>query len=125
MASRVLVTGSRDWSDYAAIRDALKHVGALQVIEGGARGADALAARAAAELGIGCIEMPADWNTYGKRAGSIRNQQMLDNGKPDLVLAFPLPSSRGTWDMVTRARRAGVPVEVYEAHAPEERSDGK
>ena len=58
---------------------------------------------------------PADWDRYGRsKAGGIRNQQMLDEGKPDLVLAFPDPNSSGTWDMVRRARKAGVRTRVYE-----------
>jgi hypothetical protein len=59
-------------------------------------------------------EYPADWGAHGKAAGPIRNQRMLDEGKPDLVLAFP--GGRGTRDMITRALRAGVRVEQYEPH---------
>lgn len=50
----------------------------------------------------------ADWKTHGLNAGPIRNKQMLDEGKPDLVLAFP--GGRGTANMVTQARKAGVRV---------------
>lgn len=63
------------------------------------------------------VPMPADWNRYGKAAGRIRNQQMLDEGKPDVVIAFvdkPLVESRGTNDMVSRAKKAGLPVYVVE-----------
>lgn len=57
---------------------------------------------------------PADWEKYGKVAGPIRNQQMLDEGKPDVVYAFTddLSNSRGTADMCRRANKAGVPVYV-------------
>lgn len=48
--------------------------------------------------------------TNGKAAGPIRNQRMLDEGKPDLVVAFP--GGRGTADMVRRAKAAGVPVRL-------------
>ncbi len=51
---------------------------------------------------------PADWNKHKKAAGSIRNQQMIDEGKPDLVVAFP--GGPGTADMVRRAKKAGIPV---------------
>jgi hypothetical protein len=50
----------------------------------------------------------ADWNTHGRAAGPIRNQRMLDEVKPELVVAFP--GGRGTADMVRRAREAGVNV---------------
>jgi hypothetical protein len=64
------------------------------------------------------MEYPAQWHKYGRAAGPIRNQQMLAEGKPDLVLAFhdDIDGSRGTKDMVNRARRAGVKVEVI-SHA--------
>jgi len=43
---------------------------------------------------------------------------MLDEGKPTYVLAFHdnLAESKGTKDMVTRAKKAGIPVEVW-SHA--------
>jgi hypothetical protein len=109
---RVIVTGSRDWADYQLIRARLAKLppGSL-VIQGGAPGADQLAAMACAALGIECLTCPADWAKHGKAAGPIRNQVMLDK-RPGLVLAFPLPSSRGTWDMVAKAKAQGVPVEV-------------
>lgn len=53
-------------------------------------------------------EYKADWDTYGLAAGPLRNQRMLDEGKPDVVLAFP--GGKGTADMVARARKAGVRV---------------
>ena len=51
---------------------------------------------------------PANWEEFGKRAGLIRNARMLTEGKPERVLAFP--GGRGTADMVSRAREAGVEV---------------
>ena len=53
---------------------------------------------------------PADWKTHGKAAGPIRNKQMLDEGKPDVVVAFP--GGKGTANMVKLAREAGVPVTI-------------
>jgi len=49
----------------------------------------------------------AEWEKHGKRAGPIRNRQMLEL-KPDGVVAFP--GDRGTRDMITAAQEAGVPV---------------
>lgn len=60
---------------------------------------------------VSCLTEIADWSKYGKAAGPMRNQKMLDEYKPDLVVA--LPGGRGTADMVSRARVAGV--EVIEA----------
>ena len=51
---------------------------------------------------------PAQWDVYGRRAGPIRNQEMIDEGKPDGVVAFP--GGKGTADMVRRAEAAGLKV---------------
>lgn len=108
---RVLVTGSRDWSDSARIREELVKLGeGVEMCHGGAGGADALAAREAFLLGIPITVFPAKWKELGRKAGPLRNQQMLDEFKPELVLAFPGPQSIGTYDMMKRAVRAGVVV---------------
>lgn len=85
----------------------------VTIIAGGAPGADSLANLAAVKLGLPIIVFKAEWDKYGKSAGPIRNQQMLDQ-KPDLVVAFhsTLGITPGTLDMVTRAQRAGVPVKI-------------
>ena len=75
-------------------------------ITGGA--ADTLAAEWAQARAIPCRLFLADWTTHGRAAGPIRDQAMLDTGKPDLVVAFV--GDRGTADMVRRAREAGVLV---------------
>lgn len=58
---------------------------------------------------------PADWKRYGRAAGPIRNRQMLEEGKPDLIIAFHsnLAESRGTANMVKIARKAGIEVRVF------------
>ena len=112
---RVLVCGSRDWTDAALILETLRGVAEVTVvIHGAATGADTLAGDAARTLGIHVLPFPADWERHGRAAGPIRNQQMLDEGKPVLVLAFSenLNSSRGTADMVARARLWGVEVRL-------------
>jgi predicted polyphosphate/ATP-dependent NAD kinase len=110
---RVLVCGGRDYADRKAVFKALDAIraakGSLTVIQGGAAGADALAREwCMAQPSVHLINEPADWKAHGRAAGPIRNQRMLDEHKPDLVLAFP--GGKGTADMVRRARSAGVPV---------------
>ena len=56
--------------------------------------------------------IPADWKKHGRAAGPIRNQQMLDEGKADVVVALWDGKSRGTLDMIQRATEAGVPVRI-------------
>lgn len=106
---RVLVCGGRNYRDYETLSRALSEIKPRLVIDGGARGADWMASSWALENGVLSRTYRADWNAHGKAAGPIRNQRMLDEGKPDLVVAFP--GGRGTADMVRRARQAGIPVQ--------------
>lgn len=110
---RLLVCGDRNWTDEAAIKRVLsiyREWDEVTVIHGNCRGADKLAGKVARELGFKVEEYNADWETYGKAAGPIRNQQMLDEGKPEYGIAFhaDLASSKGTKDMVTRLTKAGI-----------------
>lgn len=110
----VLVCGSRFYTDYGKVYNCLKSIDASLVLAGGCRGADILAVRASRALGYPFWEFPADWQKFGKAAGPIRNQRMLDEGKPDLVVAFHEnpENSKGTKDMIRRATRQGVPVRL-------------
>jgi|SRR5215469_2091583 len=109
---RILVCGGRDFRDRRAVFNALDRVHSRRgidfVIQGAARGADYLACQWAEERGIPCVSYPAQWDEHGRRAGVVRNQQMIDEGKPDGVIAFP--GGKGTADMIMRSRRAGLPV---------------
>lgn len=110
---RVLVCGGRDFTDSVFIVNTLfrleeEYGDFTEVIHGGARGADTEAGRFAQLRHAKEIVFRASWEKHGKAAGVIRNQRMLDEGKPDLVVAFP--GGRGTADMVRKARAANVPV---------------
>ena len=107
---RVLVTGGRSYANRELVQVVLDNANATAIIAGGAKGADALAADWAIANGVQLHEFAADWAGYGPAAGPLRNQRMLDEGKPDRVVAFP--GGKGTADMVRRARKAGV--EVFE-----------
>jgi hypothetical protein len=78
------------------------------IISGAATGADTAAIDWAVVNWCQFLEFPADWKKLGPSAGPIRNQRMIDEGKPDLVLAFP--GGTGTADMVRRAKAAGIKV---------------
>jgi hypothetical protein len=111
---RVLVCGSRDWKDERAIRERLERLPrGTTVIHGGARGADRTAGVLARGLGFAVEEYPADWS-HGRRAGIMRNLEMLDT-KPDLVLAFWKDASRGTGHVVTEALAREIDVEIFTA----------
>jgi hypothetical protein len=117
-----LICGSRGWKDPQPINaiiagyDVLAE-GAeqrLTIIHGHCpQGADALADRLGRQWGADVIREPADWDRYGKRAGFIRNQLMLDKHNPEVVYAFrAYGKSNGTDDMVDRAEKAGIPTFV-------------
>ena len=116
MKKRVLICGSRDWTRKNIIERELNKLEPSKtlIIHGGARGVDRLAGKLAKERGIEVIVFPAEWDKYGKAAGMIRNQQMLKEGKPDLVLAFSenIEYSKGTKNMRDISEDAGVEVRV-------------
>lgn len=131
----VIVTGSRNWNNYNALRSYIDHVcwkeGILYtphlIVHGDARGADQLANEYAIQHGIPVKAFPADW-ALGNKAGPIRNQQMIDwalrkstNPSDDvesawtevICIAFPVPQSKGTWDCIRRCERAKIKTYVW------------
>lgn len=125
---RVLVCGGRDYSNQRKVFDTLDDlhelVGITCIIHGAAKGADSLGKNWCTDTdGVAEESYPAKWkdfshpdsvrktNQYGEynvKAGPIRNQQMIDEGKPDLVVAFG--GGSGTYDMVKRAKDNQVMV---------------
>lgn len=114
---KVLVCGGRDFDNlqfiFRTLDDFHRKNTITQLIEGNSRGADRISGFWARHRGIENRKFPANWKRQGVAAGIIRNQQMIDQGKPDIVIAFP--GGRGTADMVERARKACVPVVMVEA----------
>lgn len=108
----ILVCGGRDYADRAFLCQYLDELRAerpiKQLIHGAARGADSLAAQWAKSRGVPTRAFPADWNRYGKSAGFRRNERMLQEGRPDLVIAFP--GGAGAAHMVKVAAKANTPV---------------
>lgn len=119
---RVLITGSRRWTARTTVWQALaaeynRTVSGIIVVHGGATGADDIADRWAwgmKQQGWQVIpEMyRADWESYGRVAGTLRNQKMVNQGA-EVCLAFPLIDSIGTFDCMARAERAGIPVKNF------------
>lgn len=112
MGQTVLVCGGRDYANRGYLFSVLDRAHVANeigcVIHGDAKGADRLAGEWAEMRGIEVEKYPALWDVHGRRAGPIRNQLMLDDAKPDLVIAFL--GGAGTSDMVCRAKAAGIPV---------------
>jgi hypothetical protein len=114
---RLLACGSRAWTHAGFVQDVVEGLAPdAVVIHGLAGGADRMAGAAAERRGLEVVAFPAQWDLYGRRAGYLRNQQMLEFGRPTHCVAFVHPSlaeSRGTANMVSLARAAGVPTAVF------------
>lgn len=92
---KIAVVGSRDYVDLERVT---AYVNSLpddtELVSGGARGVDRTAEQAAwsRKLTVKCF--PADREQYGKEAGFIRNQDIVNYA--DLVVVFWNGKSRGT-----------------------------
>jgi len=120
LPKRLLVTGSRDWNDISRIEVELSaiverwgvHTRPV-LVEGGARGADAIARDWWENHGLPVETYQADWTALGKRAGMVRNTRMVASGA-DGCIAFPIGESKGTRGCVKASTKAGIPVHVVE-----------
>lgn len=114
---RLIFCGDRAWRNRRPISETMAtlklNLGEFTVVEGEAPGADSMS-RSVAELehNLPVSKFPADWDLYGKAAGSIRNTQMLkERGGADGVVAFHMniDQSKGTLNMLQQAQKAGIP----------------
>ena len=116
---RVLVCGGRDYDNREELYAGLDWIdcswegpgtfGPITVIiSGHARGADSLAEQWAKDREVSLDIYPAEWDVYGKSAGFMRNQQMIDEGLPDLVVAFS--GGKGTMNMIKLSNQAYIPL---------------
>ncbi len=109
---KVIVAGGRDFKDYELLRTKLDQAlrnrlnEEIVVVSGKARGADSLGERYAKERGYKISSHPADWDTYGKAAGYIRNKEMAEEA--DVLMAFWDGKSRGTMHMINLAKEKGL-----------------
>lgn len=121
---RILICGSREWTDQRMIHTEIDRLYAaygseLIVIHGCCEtGADEIANDYCIKRDIRIIPFPAKWKKQGYKAGPIRNQRMIDEGKPDGVVAFDLGGD-GTADMMRRTSAAGLPLIRYGGYKEE------
>ncbi len=112
---KVIISGDRNWctSDLENKMEwlLLQMPRNTLIIHGACKGVDMMADKVARRLGFHISSAPADWKTYGRAAGPIRNKQMLDMGA-DAVYAFHqnIENSKGTKDMINCAKERGVPA---------------
>jgi len=117
MDRRILITGSRKWTNVdtiCAVLDGIDVVGGPPVlVHGACAGADTIAAAYWASFGYPVEPHPANWKRYNKKqAGHIRNWQMVSLGA-DYCYAFLLDDSPGTLGCVKLAKQAGIPTTIY------------
>ncbi len=111
---KLAIVGGRDFDDYDLLQSTLRLFNRHPkdfpetIISGGAKGADSLALRFAGERSLTVRIFPAEWSKYGKSAGFLRNQTIVDNC--DMVLAFWDGVSRGTADTIEKAKRVMKPT---------------
>lgn len=109
---RLAIVGSRDFVDherFSRIVDKVRGDITL-IVSGGARGADTLAENYAKKKPIPYLIFPADWDKHGKKAGILRNQDIVDNA--DAMIAFLAPESKGTRDSIKKAQKKGITVHI-------------
>lgn len=113
---KILVCGGRDFGHipterafiYASLNELNEKYAITEVVTGGANGVDTFALWWATNHGKNRVAYPANWRVHGRAAGMIRNKEMLQRAKPDLVVAFP--GGVGTANMVSLAKKANVQV---------------
>ena len=116
---RIIIAGTRRFNDYRLLRRILSEAAGtypkeqLEIISGGAKGADGLGELFAERNNLKLTRFPADWNRHGKAAGPIRNRQMAEYaGKDGLLVAFWDEESRGTRNMIETAEECGLFLRV-------------
>lgn len=112
---KVIIAGSREYHDYHHLSMAcdfiLKELSdvPIEIVSGGAPGADTLGEKYAYERGYSITRFPADWEVYGRAAGPIRNREMAEYA--DALIAFPVGKSPGTRNMIKQARELELNVD--------------
>jgi|JI9StandDraft_1071089.scaffolds.fasta_scaffold123601_3 hypothetical protein len=112
---KVAVVGSRDFTERQRLYSKLDRLQAKRqitlVISGGARGVDTFAVDWAKSRGIPWDIKWPDWNTHGKKAGFLRNAQIIDEA--DICIAFWDNVSKGTAHSIGLAKKKGIPVKIF------------
>ena len=100
---KLAVIGSRGFFDYPLLLERVTEIMPKLIVSGGAKGADLLAEKAAKALNIPTLIFLPDWNLHGRKAGFIRNEDIIKNA--DVVLAFWDGESKGTKNSIDIAKK--------------------
>ena len=116
---RILVCGGRHFADYDLLKETINGVIAesgwedIEIVSGHCVGADRLGELYAEKHNASIKIFPAEWGKYGKRAGPMRNKQMIDyisGFEHKIVIAFVSANTKGTRNTITLAKKANIRV---------------
>ena len=114
----IAIIGSRNFSNYSFMKKCILNIIDVNIIDyivsGGAKGADSLAETFAQEYNINTMIFKPNWQKYGRAAGVIRNTDIINNA--DIVIAFPIGDSKGTYNSINKAKKANKKVYIFEEH---------
>lgn len=105
---KIAVIGSREFGDYERAKRILSVYPMSLMVSGGAKGADSIGEKYADEHGIQKLIFPAQWDLFGKKAGHMRNMDIIKNA--DMVVAFWNQKSKGTRDSIGKAYNLKKPT---------------
>lgn len=110
---KTIIAGTRTIEDknvvYFAIEKSQFKI--TEVVSGKAKGVDSIGEKWAIDNNIPIIEFPAHWTQFGKKAGPLRNQEMVEYA--DALIAVWNGASSGTKDVINRARKNGLKIFIY------------
>jgi len=109
---KLAIIGSRTFNDYKLLQEILEqHKSKITlVVSGAAKGADSLGEKWALENNIQTLIFPAEWGKYGKRAGYIRNEDIIKNC--DYCIAFWDGESKGTKHSISLCKKYSKPCQI-------------
>jgi len=109
---KLIIAGSRNFNDYNLLKNEINNLkyNITEIVSGTAKGADTMGEKYATEYNIKLTKFPAEWNTYGKKAGMIRNKVMGDYS--DVCIAFWDSYSKGTKQMIDYMKKLKKPCIV-------------
>jgi len=117
----IAIVGGRDIDDFYFVKSEFLNLvkeknlelSDIVIVSGGARGVDSSARQIAEKFDITLVEIVPNWNKYGKKAGFMRNKEIIKIS--DIILAIPGPGSKGTWHSVKIAKnmKKEVVIKIY------------
>lgn len=130
---RLIIAGSRDFDDYKLLEkevdqylyreivvnhypDLTEEIAVIEIVSGGARGADRLGEKYAENRGLPVKKFIPDWNGKGKSAGYLRNEEMANYG--NYCICFNINRSKGSAHMENMAKKHSLGLKVVNIPVP-------